>query len=139
MDLEGRELDRWGGCGQGPGEFSGYFWGIWGWRSDSLLVADGLPGRLSIYSSGGELGRLTTLTHLDDLPLARPIGPVGDRLLMRYDDPGPFLTPGLHRQELVMATTDLAGRDVERVGTFVSRTYETIAFSDRLGARQQQA
>jgi hypothetical protein len=80
------------------------------------------------------LGRVTTLSQLAGLPLARPAGLIEDRIVLRYDEPSP-VSLGVHRLDLELATSDLAGGDRHRIGTFVSRTVDIFEFQGRTAVR----
>ncbi len=131
--LDGTVTNRFGRCGQGPGDLSDFF-GLWAWRGDSILVADQIPPRLSVFSLEGDFGRTLRRSPIEGLPLAIPLGLIDGRIVLRNDE-SPLPTPGLIPLETVLATTNLEGDDVRRLGRYRSRMYEVREFSGTFTGR----
>jgi hypothetical protein len=126
-------LSAWGGCGEGPGEFT-VFGGIWSWTGDSLLVVDQLPARVSVFDSHGGLGRTALVPTLDEMPIPFVLGVFGDGTLVTSGlrDPAGRSSPGIEAgRRSVALVQDWASPQL--LGMFPGPVWEYTEWNGRVG------
>ena len=120
-DPQGTYLSSLGGEGGGPGEFV-FIGPVWLFATDSLLVFDTTPLRMSVFSVDGDGGEFVRTFRLASLGqgVPFPIGVFSDgTVLARTSSSSSGMPPaGLSRDPLHLWRYSLDGELLDTVGTF---------------------
>jgi hypothetical protein len=99
---------------------------MWMIPGDSLLVVDRLPPRLSIFSLSGRLSRTAPGPRSEPIPLPFVAGVLenGTLVLRGARNPSGRSSPGIERDELVLALAEIDSDEPLVVGSFPGAAWE---------------
>lgn len=111
FDSNGEHLSNWGGDGEGPGEFRNP-WRVAQWPGDSVGVWDRRLRRVTVFDSGGSLGRTIDLVSGDWSGLLEwvDVFPDGTLLVTHQNIFGQEPRTGISRNPVSVSTLSGSGQ-----------------------------
>ena len=129
---DGTYVRAWGSEGEGPGDFS-FIGGLDGWGTDSVVVWDRWPVRVTVFDARGNLGRTATLQGAPQLLLRGAVGRDGlvfervvtfnvNQLVANWNQRDEY-----QRQQGAVEVWDAAGNRVSTIGPYPHTEYYAVS------------
>lgn len=115
---DGRLVARYGGAGEGPGEFQ-HISVLARLPGDSLLAIDGRTARSTVLAPDGTVARTITLpTDLPGATYAMDVDPAGSVYMLRGRGFGIDAEEGVHRPEFTIYRVSADGTEADSLGAW---------------------